>query len=242
MPLVHSSCLHFKLLWCVCQLSQPVKQVHWHRQWFEWLPQSVKNRVSTAVLCVVVLQKAATDLPTTTTSKWSFGTATRGHFVSMVQAVGACSLPPCNFYFLVNKIPLPPTEATNELLGQIKFELKEGVTSWWWLERKKAFQNYCIYDRNIKDEPQKVSPPPSSWATRGIVRSQLVFQINTSHVLIARKDGMLLTWGASFIHRTVTVWFRLKFDDSTATWQLSNQRVINWFPFLVGEFPHASAW
>ena len=88
----------------------------------------------------------------------------------------------------------------------------------------------------------KVSPPPSSWATRGIVRSQLVFQINTSHVLIARKDGMLLTWGASFIRRTVTVWFRLKFDDSTATWQLSNQTVTNWFPFLVGEFPHASAW
>ena len=82
----------------VCQLSQPVKQVHWHRQWFEWLPQSVKNRVSTAALCVV-LQKAATDLPTMTTSKWSFGNATRGHFMSMVQAVGACSLPPCNFYF-----------------------------------------------------------------------------------------------------------------------------------------------
>ena len=116
MPLLHSSCLHFKLLWCVCQLSQPVKQVHWHWQWFEWLPQSVKNRVSTAVPCVV-FQKAATDLPTTTTSKWSFGTVTRGRFVSMVQAVGACSLPPCNFYFLVNKIPLPPTEATNELLG-----------------------------------------------------------------------------------------------------------------------------
>ena len=32
--------------------------------------------------------------------------------------------------FFLTRILLSPTEATNELLGKIKFELKEGVTSW----------------------------------------------------------------------------------------------------------------
>ena len=89
----------------------------------------------------------------------------------------------------LTRVPLPPTEATNELLGQIKFELKEGAAFRWWMVRRKTFQNQCIYDGNIEDEPKKVSQPLRSWTTRGIVRPQLVIQANASHILVVCKDG-----------------------------------------------------
>ena len=49
--------------------------------------------------------------------------------------------------------------ATNELLGQIKFELTEEATSQWWLVSQMTFQNQCIDDWNIEDEPTKVPLP-----------------------------------------------------------------------------------
>ena len=72
---------------------------HWWLLWEKEVPGHKRKSTPMAMA-----QKAATPTQiysTATTSECGFRYASRGCFVSMVWAVGACSLPPCKFYFLM---------------------------------------------------------------------------------------------------------------------------------------------
>jgi len=114
----------------------------------------------------------------------------------------------------------------------------------WWGERRS--KTSALMMETSRRNQKKVSPPLFPWTTRGIVGSQLVVQVNSSHILVVCTDG---GWHVnvpnvrSFLHPSLycdcLVWSWMTEQQpgvcQTKQWQVDS-------PSVVGGFPHASAW